>query len=215
MKNNFIVIEGNIGSGKTTLSKMIAEKYEAKLVLEEFDENPFLPKFYENSEKYAFPLEMSFLAERFQQLNETLLNRDLFKQLTIADYYVFKSLIFSEITLTKDEYILYRKFFHIMYTDLIKPDLYVYLYQTTDRLLENISRRGRQYEQNINRNYLNKINQSYMKYIKEHSYLNVLILDVSEVDFIQNDSIKEKIISKIFASINNSYTFVKILKREN
>lgn len=210
MKNNFIVIEGNIGSGKTTLSKMIAEKYDAKLVLEEFDENPFLPKFYQDPEKYAFPLEMSFLAERFQQLNETLLNRDLFKQLTIADYYVFKSLIFSEVTLTKDEYKLYRKFFHIMYADLVKPDLYVYLYQTTDRLLYNIEKRGRQYEQNIDRNYLDKINQAYMKYIKEHSYLNILILDISDIDFVENFLMKEKIISKIFASINNNYTFVKV-----
>ncbi|MFV0531458.1 MAG: deoxynucleoside kinase [Flavobacteriales bacterium] len=211
MKNNFIVIEGNIGSGKTTLAKMIAEKHDAKLVLEKFEENPFLPKFYEAPEKYAFPLEMSFLAERFQQLNEKLLSRDLFKQLTVADYYVFKSLIFSEITLTEDEYKLYRKFFHIMYSDLIKPDLYVYLYQTTDRLLENIQKRGRRYEQNINRNYLDKINKSYMKYIKEHTYLNILILDVSNIDFVKNFTVKEKIISKIFASINNNYTFVKIL----
>ncbi len=210
MKNNFIVIEGNIGSGKTTLSKMIAEEYNAKLVLEEFDENPFLPKFYEDQDKYAFPLEMSFLAERFQQLNETLLNRDLFKQLTVADYYVFKSLIFSEITLTEDEYKLYRKFFHIMYTDLVKPDLYVYLYQTTDRLLENIKKRGREYERNINRDYLDKINASYMKYIKEHDYLNILILDVSEVNFVKNLSKREKIMAKIFANINNNYTFVKI-----
>ncbi len=199
MKNNFIVIEGNIGSGKTTLSKMIAEEYNAKLVLEEFDENPFLPKFYEDQDKYAFPLEMSFLAERFQQLNETLLNRDLFKQLTVADYYVFKSLIFSEITLTEDEYKLYRKFFHIMYTDLVKPDLYVYLYQKTDRLLENIKKRGREYERNINRDYLDKINTSYMKYIKEHDYLNILVLDVSEVDFVENLSKREKIMTKIFA----------------
>ncbi len=210
MKNNLIVIEGNIGSGKTTLARMIADKYEAKLVLEEFDKNPFLPKFYRDPEKYAFPLEMSFLAERFQQLNKNLLNRDLFKQLTIADYYVFKSLIFSKVTLTEDEFKLYRKFFHIMYSDLIKPDLYVYLYQTTDRLLENIQKRGRKYEQKIDRNYLDKINKAYMKYIKEHSYLNVLTLDISNVDFVKNISIKEKIISKIFANINNNYTFVKV-----
>ncbi len=210
MKNNLIVIEGNIGSGKTTLARMIADKYKAKLVLEEFDENPFLPKFYEDPEKYAFPLEMSFLAERFQQLNENLLNRDLFKQLTIADYYVFKSLIFSKVTLTEDEFKLYRKFFHIMYSDLVKPDLYVYLYQTTDRLLKNIQKRGRKYEQKIDRNYLDKINKAYMKYIKEHSYLNILILDVSNVDFVKNILIKEKIIAKIFANINNNYTFVKV-----
>ncbi len=200
MKNNFIVIEGNIGSGKTTLSKMIADKYNGKLVLEEFENNSFLPKFYQNPEKYAFPLEMSFLAERFNQLNESVLNRDLFSPLTVADYYVFKSLIFSEITLSVDEYKLYRKFFYVMYTNIVKPDLYVYLHQNTDRLLYNIKERGRDYEQNIDIEYLDKINKAYMEYVKKQNNLNILILDVSKVDFVKNINDRENILEKIFAN---------------
>ncbi len=200
MKNNFVVIEGNIGSGKTTLSKMIADKYNGKLVLEEFENNSFLPKFYRNPEKYAFTLEMSFLAERFNQLNEIVLSGGVASQLTVADYYVFKSLIFSEITLSKDEYKLYQKFFYLMYANIVKPDLYVYLHQNTGKLLSNIKERGRDYEQNVDIEYLDKINKSYMKYIKKQNNINILILDVSNIDFVKNIEDRENILEKIFAN---------------
>jgi deoxyadenosine/deoxycytidine kinase len=142
MDYNFIVIEGNIGAGKTTLSHKISEDHNAKLILEQFAENPFLPKFYKDPEKYSFPLEMSFLADRYNQLKKELSERDLFKSFTISDYYFMKSLIFSKQTLQDDEYTLYRQFFHIIYNSLPKPDLYVYLHSDVDKLLSNIKKRG-------------------------------------------------------------------------
>ena len=183
---NYISIEGNIGAGKTTLAAKIAEDFNAKTVMERFADNPFLPKFYEDQMRYAFPLEMSFLADRYQQISDDLAQFDLFKDFIIADYHIFKSLIFAKVTLTEDEYRLYRKLFDIIYKEIPKPDLYIYLYQSTDRLMENIRRRGRSYEQEIPADYLDKINQGYLDYIKTQSQLNVLIVDVTNRDFVQN-----------------------------
>jgi len=165
-KYNYIAIEGNIGAGKTTLTNMIAEDYNAKTVLERFADNPFLPKFYNDKDRFAFPLEMSFLADRYQQLTDDLAQYDLFKNFIISDYYIFKSLIFAQVTLQSDEYFLYRKMFDIMYKEISKPDLYIYLYQNTPRLLENIKKRGRDYEQNIAPEYLDKIHNGYLNFIK-------------------------------------------------
>ncbi len=148
-KFNYIAIEGNIGSGKTSLARKIGDDYNAKLVLERFADNPFLPKFYADEDRYAFPLEMSFLADRYHQLTDDLAQFDLFKNFIVSDYYIFKSLIFAQITLPKEEYRLYRKMFDIMYKEIAKPDVYVFLYQNTERLIENIKKRGRDYEQNI------------------------------------------------------------------
>ena len=183
-KYNYIAIEGNIGAGKTTLAHKIGDDFNAKLVLERFADNPFLPKFYNDNDRYAFPLEMSFLADRYQQLSDDLAQFDLFKNFIVSDYYIFKSLIFAQITLAKEEYTLYRRMFDIMYKEITKPDLYVYLYQNTERLLENIKKRGRDYEQNIEANYLEKIHQGYSGFIKTEPKLNTLILDVSELDFV-------------------------------
>lgn len=183
---NNIVIEGNIGAGKTTLAAKIAEDFNAKLVLEGFADNPFLPKFYEDQSRYAFPLEMSFLADRYQQLSDDLTQLDLFRKFTVADYYIFKSLIFARVTLAEDEYRLYHKIFEIMYKEIPKPDLYVYLYQNTEQLLQNIKKRGRNYEQEIPPEYLDKINQGYLEYLKQQKDLNVLIIDVSDKDFVEN-----------------------------
>ncbi|WP_163398134.1 2-amino-4-hydroxy-6-hydroxymethyldihydropteridine diphosphokinase [Flavobacterium fluviatile] len=185
-KFNYIAFEGNIGAGKTTLVQKIAEDFNAKTVLERFADNPFLPKFYKDQNRYAFPLEMSFLADRYQQLSDDLAQFDLFKDFVIADYHIFKSLIFAKITLAEDEYRLYRNLFDIIYKEMPKPDLYVYLYQNTERLLQNIRKRGRNYEQNISAAYLDKINIGYMEYIKSQTDLNVLIIDVSDRDFVRN-----------------------------
>ena len=186
-KYNYVAIEGNIGAGKTTLAKLLSEKYNTRTVFERFAENPFLPKFYEDPERYAFPLEMSFLADRYQQLSEDLAQMDLFKNFVISDYYIFKSLIFAQITLQKDEMFLYRKVFDIMYKEITKPDLYVYLYQNTDRLLENIKKRGRSYEQNIQEDYLQKIHDGYKNFIdSQRENMNVLVIDVSDLDFVSN-----------------------------
>jgi deoxyguanosine kinase len=183
---NYIAFEGNIGAGKTTLSTKIAEDFNAKTVLERFADNPFLPKFYEDQNRYAFPLEMSFLADRYKQLSDDLAQFDLFKDFIVADYHIFKSLIFAKITLAEDEYRLYRTLFDIVYREMPKPDLYIYLYQNTERLLANIKKRGRSYEQNIPADYLDKINSGHLDYIKSQTDLNVLIIDVSDRDFVEN-----------------------------
>ena len=200
---NFIAIEGNIGAGKTTFSKQFAADFNAKLVLERFEENPFLPKFYNDAKRYAFPLEMSFLADRYQQLSDDLAQYDLFKTSVISDYYVFKSLIFSKVTLTEDEYALYRKIFNFMYKDLVKPDLYIYLYQNVEKLLENIKKRGREYEKTIKAAYLTQIHEGYMNFIKTQKDLNVLILDISDIDFVLNPEYYHKMIQII---LNHSVT---------
>ncbi len=185
-KYNYIAIEGNIGAGKTSLTKMIAEDFNAKTVLERFADNPFLPKFYEDKERFAFPLEMSFLADRYQQLSDDLAQFDLFKNFIVSDYYIFKSLIFAQVTLQNDEYFLYRKMFDIMYKEISKPDLYIYLYQKTPRLIENIKKRGREYEQNIAPEYLDNIHKGYATFIKTEENLKSLIIDVSELDFVNH-----------------------------
>lgn len=198
MDYNFIVIEGNIGAGKTSLSRKIASEYNAKLILEQYAENPFLPKFYKDPEKYSFPLEMSFLADRYNQLKKELSERDLFKSFTISDYYFMKSLIFSKQTLQDDEYSLYRQFFHIIYNSLPKPDLYVYLHTNADHLLQNIKNRGREYEQEISADYLQKIQESYFEFFKQQQDLKFLIIDINKIDFVNNEEDYKKVIHAIF-----------------
>ena len=196
-KYNYIAIEGNIGAGKTSLANMMSDEFNAKIVLERFADNPFLPKFYEDNERYAFPLEMSFLADRYQQLSDDLAQFDLFKNCIVSDYYIFKSLIFAQVTLQKDEYKLYRKMFDLMYKEITKPDLYVYLYQNTDRLLQNIKKRGRDYEQSIESSYLKKIQDGYKSFINTEKSLNLLTIDVSKLDFVNKKEDYKYIVNKI------------------
>ena len=131
---------------------------------------------------------MSFLADRYQQISDDLAQFDLFKDFIIADYHIFKSLIFAKITLAEDEYRLYKTMFDIIYKEIPKPDLYIYIYQNTERLMENIKHRGRVYEQDIQSEYLTKINNGYLDFIKTQKNLNVLIIDASEKDFLNNHS---------------------------
>ena len=197
MKYNYIAIEGNIGAGKTSLTKMISEQFNAKLILEQFADNPFLPKFYENPSKYAFALELSFVAERYKQLTEQLYNQDLFKSFTISDYFINKSLIFAQKTLEKEEFSLFVKLFTIIYTNIPKPDLFVFLHVEIERLLFNISKRGRDYEQNISREYLEKIHQGYMDFIKQQPQMRILIIDINKLDFVNNKEDFQLLISTI------------------
>jgi len=194
---NFVAIEGNIGAGKTTLAHKISVDFKAKLVLERFADNPFLPKFYEDQSRYAFPLEMSFMADRYQQFTEDTSQLDLFKKFMVSDYDVYKSLIFAKITLQPDEYLLYRKVFTLMYREVRKPNLYLYLYQTTDRLLDNIKKRGRTYEQEIQPDYLEKINRGYFDYIKSFPEQKTLILDVSARDFVHDPTDYDHVLDEI------------------
>lgn len=189
---NYIVIEGNIGVGKTSLATLISKQYNAKLILEQFEDNSFLPKFYKDPDKYAFPLELSFLAERYQQLKDNLIERDMFKSFVIADYFIDKSLIFAQKNLPESEYALYSKLFHIMNSSLPKPDLLVYLYVSFDRLKSNIKHRGRSYEQDIKQEYLEKIQEGYFEHLKQLSDTRVLIIDINTLDFVHNKADYEK-----------------------
>ena len=184
MRYNYIAIEGNIGAGKTSLATRIANQFNGKLILEQFEENPFLAKFYEDQDKYAFPLELSFLADRYQQLKTELARQDLFSDFTISDYFLNKSLIFARKTLKDDEYQLFRTLFNIMNANLPRPDLLVHLYVKTIRLQQNIRHRGREYEQRIPDDYLEKIQESYFNYLKQQPDLRILVLDVNAIDFV-------------------------------
>lgn len=183
---NYLTIEGNIGSGKTSLAEMIAEDFNGKLILERFKDNPFLPKFYEDQARFAFPLEMSFLADRHQQLMDDISQLDLFSDFAISDYNPNKSLIFSKVTLQEDEYALYKKIFDIMYSEVPKPDVYVYLYQNIERLLSNIKKRGREYEQNITPDYLKRIHDGYLNFFNSQNKIDVKVIDISDLDFVAN-----------------------------
>ena len=196
---SYIVIEGNIGAGKTTLAKMLSGRFDARLVLERYYDNPFLPKFYSNPEKYSFHLELSFLAERYSQLNKELNDRDLFQPLTLSDYYFMKSLIFSRATLTEDEFKLYRQVFDIINTNIVKPDLYIYLHLSLDNLMRNIKSRGRYFEQNIQKEYLVKIQDGYMDFFRHQKDLTIVMIDINAIDFIHKQSDLDKLIEIIFS----------------
>lgn len=188
----YVSIEGNIGAGKTSLSTRLAEKHGARLVLEEFAENPFLEHFYKQPERYAFPLELSFLAERFSQLKEELMNRSLFQSLVMSDYFINKSYIFARANLGPQEFELFMQLFKIVEANLPKPDLLVYLYLPVEQLQENIKKRGRSYEQEISDAYLLNIEKSYFTFMKQHKKMRTVIIDTSEVDFVnsENDFLK-------------------------
>ena len=199
MEYNFIVIEGNIGAGKTTLAKNIAKDFNAKFIPEDFAENPFLPKFYKNPDKYSFPLELSFLADRYQQLNNEIRDRDLFKSFIVSDYYFTKSLIFAQNTLSDDEFQLYRRIFNIIYSSLPKPDLYVYLYLDINNLKKNINRRGRLYEKDIKPEYLDNIQKGYFEYMRLHdNEFKFLVIDTNKIDFVRKQADYERIKGIIF-----------------
>jgi deoxyguanosine kinase len=197
-KYNYVVIEGNIGAGKTTLARRISDQFNARLILEHFADNPFLPKFYSEPDKYSFPLELSFLASRYKQLKEELVSQDLFRAFTVADYYFMKSLVFAASTLQGDEYNLYRQIFYIIYGSLPRPDIYVYLHLNPDRLLENIEKRGRNYETSITRDYLVKIQESYFSFFRQNPENRYLIIDINNIDFVASDEHYNLILDTIF-----------------
>ncbi len=184
---NYIVIEGNIGAGKTSLASRLAEEQGARLILEQFEENSFLPKFYEDPARYAFPLELSFLADRYQQLKNHFNASDLFQPLTIADYFIFKSLIFASKNLEPLEFGLYGKMFNIVSSGVPKPDLIVYLYLSSENLKKNIEKRGRSYEQNIQFEYLDKIQSGYLDFLRQQSDLRILLIDTNGLDFVNRE----------------------------
>ncbi len=186
MKYNFITIEGNIGAGKTTLAHILSKRYNARLILEEFADNPFLPKFYENKQQYAFPLELFFMAERYKQLKELLQSKDMFHNITISDYLFTKCLLFAKVNLAEEEFLLYQKLFDIINPQLIKPDLLIYLHAPISKLKENIKKRNRNYEQSIDSDYLFALQETYTQYIKQHN-MKTLFIDATNADFLGNE----------------------------
>ena len=185
MKYTFITIEGNIGAGKTTLAHLLSKHYNARLVLEQFADNPFLPKFYENPGQYAFPLELFFMAERFKQLKDLIQQKDLFQNLTISDYLFTKCLLFAKINLPEDEFRLYQRLFEIIHQQLVQPELLIYLHAPVNKLQQNIRKRNRPYEQKIPDDYLFSIQETYTHYIRQHN-LKTIFVDASNADFLGN-----------------------------
>jgi deoxyadenosine/deoxycytidine kinase len=187
MKHQFITIEGNIGAGKTTLSNILAQKLNAKLILEEFADNPFLPKFYEKPDQYAFPLELFFMAERYKQLKDFLHTQDLFQEVTISDYLFTKCLLFAKVNLPDEEFRLYQKLFDIIHQQISIPDILIYLHAPVQKLQQNIKKRNRSYEQDIKDDYLFNLQETYTSYIKQHN-IKTIFIDASNADFISNDA---------------------------
>ncbi len=202
MQYKFIAIEGNIGSGKTTLAKLLAKDTNARLVLEQFEDNPFLPKFYKDPDQHAFALELFFMAERYHQLKKEK-EQDLFQPYVIADYFFIKSKLFAQNNLKKDEEQLFIRLFDIMLSSLSKPDLLVYLYADIDRLQENIKVRGRSFEQQITDEYLQNIQDKYLDYLRKQNNFPVLLLDVSGVDFVSDKLVYKKIKECLIKTYDN------------
>lgn len=194
---NYICVEGNIGAGKTSLATKLAGDFNGKLILEQFEDNPFLPKFYKEPSKYAFPLELSFLASRYQQVKDQLANMDLFKSFIVSDYFINKSLIFARKTLQQDELALFNRLFHIIISTVPKPELLIYLYVDIKRLQENIRHRGRTYEQEIEDSYLEKIQVGYLEYLRQLPDTRILLLDTNKLDFVGNQSHYESLLDVI------------------
>ncbi|MEO8862000.1 MAG: deoxynucleoside kinase [Ginsengibacter sp.] len=200
MKYNFITIEGNIGAGKTTLAHLLSKRLNARLILEEFADNPFLPKFYENQQQYAFPLELFFMAERYKQLKDLLQTKDMFQHVTVSDYLFTKCLLFAKVNLPDEEFLLYQKLFDIINPQLVQPDLLIYLHAPVVKLKENIRKRNRSYEQAIGSDYLFSLQQTYTQYIKQHN-IKTLYIDASSADFLGN----EKHLNAVLEALNTDY----------
>ena len=193
-----LVIEGNIGAGKTSLATMLAEDSDSRLMLEQFSDNPFLARFYEDPERYAFQLELSFLSERYQQIKTEMGHPDLFGQGVISDYFLAKSFIFSKYNLKDDEMVLFEKLFTIIHLQAPRPDLYVYLHVPVERLLENIRLRGRSYEKNIKAGYLKEVQDGYFGFFKSQTELKIIVIDTSDLDFVNKNSDYQQIKELIF-----------------
>lgn len=209
-KYNYIAIEGNIGAGKTSLATVLADKYNGKLILEQFEDNSFLPKFYKDPDRYAFPLELTFLAERYQQLKDQLSVGDLFKSFIISDYFIDKSYIFASNNLKTDEFQLYTRLFSIISSTLPRPDMIVYLYLRTQQLVKNIESRGREYEKDIKSAYLDDIQARYLSHFKTLKDIPILILDTNKVDFVNNAVDLGKIEAVIFKDYPSGITLINM-----
>jgi deoxyguanosine kinase len=209
MNYHFVTIEGNIGAGKTTLAHLLSKHYNARLILEQFADNPFLPKFYENPQQYAFPLELFFMAERFKQLKELIQQKDMFQSLTISDYLFTKCLLFAKVNLPDDEFRLYQRLFDIIHQQLMQPDIIIYLHTSVQKLQQNIKKRNRSYEQNIPDEYLFNIQETYTHYIKQHN-LKTLFVDAGNADFLGNEKHLQTIIDALDKDYENGQHYISL-----
>jgi deoxyguanosine kinase len=209
MNYHFVTIEGNIGAGKTTLAHLLSKHYNARLILEQFADNPFLPKFYENPKQYAFPLELFFMAERFKQLKELIQQKDMFQSLTVSDYLFTKCLLFAKVNLPDDEFRLYQRLFDIIHQQLMQPDIIIYLHTSVQKLQQNIKKRNRSYEQNIPDEYLFNIQETYTHYIKQHN-LKTLFVDAGNADFLGNEKHLQTIIDALDKDYENGQHYISL-----
>ncbi len=209
MNYNFITIEGNIGAGKTTLSNILSQHFNARLILEEFAENPFLPKFYESPQQYAFPLELFFMAERYKQLKDLLQTKDMFQTVTISDYLFTKCLLFAKVNLPDEEFRLYQKLFDIINPQIVQPDILIYLHTPVNKLQENIRKRNRKYEQDIPNDYLFSLQETYTQYIKQHN-IKTLFVDASNADFLDNPAHVKIIVDALGKEYENGQHYLTL-----
>jgi len=202
MNHHFITVEGNIGAGKTTLTHLLAKHFNARLILEEFDENPFLSKFYENQQQYAFPVELFFMAERYKQLKDMVHTKDLFQSITVSDYLFTKCLLFAKVTLPEEEFRLYQKLFDIIHQQLVFPDILIYLHAPVQKLQANIKKRNRAYEQHIPDEYLFNLQETYTSYIKQHN-IKTIFIDASNADFLGNEKHFQVVLDALEKDLDN------------
>lgn len=194
-KYNFIAVEGNIGAGKTSFCNRIADDFNCQIILESFEDNPFLQQFYQNPERYAFPVELFFMTERHKQLQQGLLEPELFKRGTIADYFFLKTLLFAKNNLSDEEHRLFSRIFKVLNTSFPKPDLLVYLHRSVEDLQTNIRKRGRDYEKDISADYLKKIQNTYFEFFRTEMSMPILIIDVENADFLNDDTTYQKLLT--------------------
>ncbi|MCX6314664.1 MAG: deoxynucleoside kinase [Sphingobacteriales bacterium] len=209
MKYNFVTIEGNIGAGKTTLTHLLSKHFNARLILEEFADNPFLPKFYENPGQYAFPLELFFMAERYKQLKDLLQTKDMFQTITVSDYLFTKCLLFAKVNLPEEEFRLYQKLFEIINPQIPQPEILIYLHCPVQKLQENIKKRNREYEQQIPNDYLFNLQETYTQYIKQH-HIKTLFVDASNADFLGNELHLKTIIDALDKDYEEGQHFINL-----
>ncbi len=191
---HFIAIEGNIGAGKTTLSERLSKDLNRRLILEQFSDNPFLPYFYEQPERYAFPVELFFMTERHKQLQTELAQTQLFGQEVIADYFFVKTLLFAKNNLSDEEYRLFTRLYQVLNASFPPPELLVYLHRPVEALQANIKKRGRAYEQQISNDYLLEIQQAYFDYFRHPSPTPILVIDLADLDFAQDEAVYQQLL---------------------
>ena len=204
----YIAIEGVIGSGKTSLAKKISEKLKANVILEQFEQNPFLDKFYLDRKRYAFQTQMFFLINRFKQ-QQQLNQENLFSEFLVADYIFDKDKIFAYLNLEGEELKLYETVFPLLYRDLRKPDLVIFLQSSVDRLMHNIKRRNRRIERNITKSYIEELSEAYNNYFFRYNNTPLLIVNTSEIDFVNDDVDFNEIYFQIFREDREMYEYFK------